>query len=377
MTLVPESSEDDERSSPYEAIESLAGLYHPHAIEVQDFTLYGLVIDLRSAVDYENDHIPGALRFDPPAAPTPPLSTGPHSGAVPPLEAREASMPELSGPLADAVAQCSWGEAILVYCGRGGLDSVPVAKALRWRGWTVDVLYGGWINYRRWVLAGLEVLPRLVRFRVLACTLGSETARVLAALRHVGHQVLDLEAMACARRFALTPQASGQPAQAWFDSQLLNALRYIDPKAVVWIADTGPMLGTITLPGALNDALAIAPAATLQADLAARASAWAQEEPLCADIQALLQAVSSLGPMPDAALTARWRDLATRGSSELLLSSLLSERLDPIYEEGRTGRKGRQHGLPALVVASLDIGTLHEAVRRWMPPPEEEPLAAT
>jgi hypothetical protein len=81
--------------------------------------------------------------------------------------------------------------------------------------------------------------------------------------------------------------------------------------------------------------------------------------------------------MPDAALTARWRDLATRGSSELLLSSLLSERLDPIYEEGRTGRKGRQHGLPALVVASLDIGTLHEAVRRWMPPPEEEPLAAT
>ena len=373
MTLIPESSAHGPASGSYAAIESLAGVFHPHAIEIQDFPYYSLVIDLRPASEYEDDHIPGALRLDPIDWPAGPLTTGPGSTSAPSLAVHEPSMPDLPASLAGAVAHVRLDQAILVYCGQGGLVSAPVAQALRWRGWTVDVLLGGWINYRRWVLAGLEVLPRLVRFRVMACTLGSEAARVLGALRSLGHQVLDLETLAGARRFALAGQSPDQPAQAWFDSQLLQALRAIDPSAPVWVADTGSKLGAIALPGAMNDALAIAPAATLRTDMGARASAWAEDEPLCADADALIQAVVSLGPTPSNALAARWRDLASQGFTGLLLSSLLGDHVDPAYQADRAGRVGRQHALQPLVADALSTAPLAEAVRQWMPPPAAEP----
>lgn len=373
MTLIQESSKSGPASGSYAAIESLAGVFHPHAIEIQDFPHYCLVIDLRSASEYEDDHIPGAVRLDSADWPAGPLTTGSGAPTTPLPAVHAGSMPELPPALAAAVSHVRLDQAILVYCGRGGLVSTPVAQALRWRGWSVDVLLGGWINYRRWVLAGLEVLPRLVRFRVMACALGSEAARILGALRRLGHQVLDLERLAGARRFALAGHPPVQPAQAWFDSQLLQALRALDPIAPVWVADTGPMLGAIALPGALNDALAIAPAATLQTDTAARASAWAEDEPLCADAGVLIQAVASLGPAPAAALAARWRDLAAHGFTGLLLSSLLGDHVDPTYQTQRAGRGGRQHPLQPLVAASLSSATLAEAIGQWMPAADAQP----
>ena len=365
MTLFSESSKSGPALVSFGAIESLAGVFHPHAIEIQDFPHYSLLIDVRSASEYEDDHIPGAVRLDPPNGSAGPLTSGP--GAATPM-AHEVSMPVLAPALAAAVAPVRPDQVILVYCGRGGLVSAPVAQVLRRRGWTVDVLLGGWINYRRWVQAGLEVLPRMVQFRVIVSTLGTEGARVLRALRSQGHQVLDLETLAGAQRIALARSSRDQPAQAWFESQLLKALREIDPALPVWVADTGPMLGAITLPGAMNDALAIAPAAEMQAGIAARASAWAEDEALCADADTLIGVVTSLGPTPADELTTRWRDLASHGLPSVLLSSLLGDHLDPIYRQLRTDRASRQRVLPPLVSASLDHDALAKAVSDWLAP---------
>jgi tRNA 2-selenouridine synthase len=382
MTLIPDSPKNGSQgASPgspasirgtYAPIESLAGAFHPHAIEIQDFPYYGLVIDLRSEREYADDHIPGAVRLEPAGWAATLLSTGPGLDSASPLAAHESSWLSLpsafTASLAAAVSQVRLNQAILVYCGQGGLVSTPVAQALRWRGWKVDVLHGGWVNYRRWVQAGLELLPRLVQFRVLACTLGSESARVLDALRSLCHQVLDIEALAGKRRFVLAAHSS-QPAQAWFDSQLLQALRATDPSAPVWVADTSHQLGAITLPGALIDALALAPAAALQADMAARASAWEEDEPLCAQAEVLIPAVSSQGGLPSSAVSARWRELASQGLTGLLLEGLLADGLDKVYEAERAERALRQHALPPLVVASLAAAPLAEAVRQWVPNP--------
>ena len=254
-----------------------------------------------------------------------------------------------------------------------------MAQALRWRGWAVDVLPGGWINYRRWVLAGLEVLPRLLPLRIIACTLGSETARVLQALRDNGHQVLDLEALAGARRLALA--ASDQPAQAWFDSLLVQALRSLDPRLPVWIGDTGLALGTITLPGALIDAIAITPAASLQVGVAGPRRGLGRRRAACADARAVIKAVTALDPMPAATLIDQWRHLAADGLGGEVLTSVLGDYLDPTYLALRAIRTARQHVLPPLVASSLAMEPLAEAVRRWMPTPAEAaaalPRAAT
>lgn len=369
MTLIQKSSVGGFASGDFAHVESLAGAFHPHAIEVQDFPYYRAVIDLRSAAAYEDDHIPGAVHVDAAEWAMGTVATRPDDAASASLSVHEPSMPELSSALLAAVASVRQDQALLVYCDQGGRVSRPVARALRWRGWTVDVLPGGWINYRRWVLAGLEVLPRLVPFRVIASTLGSETARAMVALRELGQQVLDIEALAGIRRNALSSSTAPQPAQAWFDSQLLQALRALDPSAPVWVADTGARIDSIALPSALQDALAIAPVGQLQVDLAVRAAAWAEDEPLCGEVQALIEAVAARDPRPSPELLAHWQDLARQGGGVPLLCRVLEQHIDPVYQKDRAERGVWQHALPRLQVDALSAAALTEAVRLWVPAP--------
>ena len=234
------------------------------------------------------------------------------------------------------------------------------------------MLPGGWINYRRWVQAGLEVLPRMVPFRLVACTLGSENARVLGALRSAGEQVFDLEALASRRRLALSPVAAAQPTQPWFESLLLRELRAFDPRRPVWVADVGPILGALMLPGAVVDALSIAPRAELSTPAAARVEAWMADEPLCADGAALVQRISALDPPPAPALEERWRRMLSTGTAGELLASILQEFLDPVGVSDRAARGGRHHALAPLAADALAPEPLTRAaadyVRRPAPP---------
>jgi len=375
-------SRDDFDPGAYAGIESLAGVFHPHAVEVQDFSQYRAIIDLRSAAAFEDDHIPGALHADVRDWAMGAEGARSNAPATPPLAVHEATTLELPPALLASVAAVGRDQALLVYCDQGGRVSSPVARALRWHGWTVDVLPGGWINYRRWVLAGLEVLPRLIPFRVIASALGSETVRIMTALRSLGQQVLDIESLAGVRRNALSGPMSmsmaavPQPAQAWFDSQLLQALRALDPRAPVWVTDTGASLGVVVLPGALIDALAIAPVGQLQIDLAIRAAAWAEDEPLCANAEVLIKTVAGRDPQPAPTLVSRWHALAKRGGGAPLWASVLSEHLEPLYQTQRAARADRQHALPSLPVDSLSGAALAQALRLWLPTPADDRSAA-
>ena len=372
MTFSQESSNRG-FAAQYAEVESLAGVFHPHAIEVQDFSYYSLVIDVRSRAEYDDDHIPGAVQLEPP----PSLGELPGTRDADRMEnavvsARgNSAARDLPAALAEVVRPVRLDQAILIYCGCGGLVSRPLAEALRWRGWTVDVLPGGWINYRRWVQAGLEVLPRLVTFRVIACSLGTEAARVLRALREVGHQVLDVEEVAGWRHGALGAPLAPQPAQAWFESQLMQAIRGFDPRSPVWIGDIGSHAGSLSLPGALTDALAIAPTAALKAEVPERVQRWQEDEPLLhAEPSDVIQAVTALSPAPSGKLLAHWRRLIARGSTDLLLSSVLTDYVDSAYAEGAAERSADRYSLPPLVVDSLTPSRLASAVRAWLHPPE-------
>jgi tRNA 2-selenouridine synthase len=368
MTSDQKSSPSGSPAAPYSPVESLAGAHHPHAIEVQDFAYYALVIDVRPKHEYEADHIPGAVQMDPPEM----HGSSAHSTA----DARtsrltlsaheELPAADLPQALADLEAGVKPDQAILIYCGHGGQVSHPLARALRWRGFSVDVLQGGWTNYRRWVQAGLELLPRLLRWRVISSSLGHETALVLQSLREQGQQVLDLEALACSRLGVMASPMGTQPAQAWFESQLLQAIRSLDPKPPVWLGDVDSSLGEVRLPGALLDALSIAPMVMLQAPLAERVRRWREHEPgLSGDAQDILQAIEASALHADPKLVTHWRQLAARGDTDELLASVLSEHLDPVHANQVAQRSVRRHSLPPLKVDSLDPLSVATAVRAW------------
>ena len=370
MTSGQESSNRGLSAAPYSEIESLAGVFHPHAIEVQDFSYYALVIDVRSQAEYDDDHIPGAVHLMPPDPEAEFFAPGIANDPLPHAKAaeEESAAGGLPAPLAALVAPVKRDQAILLYCGRGGRDSQPLAKALRWRGWTVDVLPGGWINYRRWVQAGLEVLPRLITFRVIASSLGSELVRVLSALRELEHQVLDVEGLAGSRHGELAGSTHGQPSQAWFESQLLQAIRGLDPRSPVWVRDTNRSAGSLTLPGALADAMAFAPVASLQVEPLERVRCWREDEPLLAqEPAAIIEAVAALKPPPNGTLLATWRQLVEKGLTELLAPSLLADYLDPLYAEQAAMRSAVRHAMPPLVIDSFSPVGLMAAVRAWGP----------
>lgn len=367
MTSGQESSDRARKPNKPPEIESLAGVFHPHAIEVQDFSHYALVIDVRTPQEYEEDHIPGAVQFSPAVVSQGPLVTGHADDRARALLAQDSGAEgELPPALAALVAPLKLDQAILVYCGRGGLDSLPVARALRWRGWTVDVLPGGWINYRRWVQAGLEVLPRMVSFRVIATSLGCEADRILNALATVGHQVLNVEALMVRRRGSISCRSAKQPSQAWLESQLLQRLRSVDPRRPVWVGDVDAQVGVLQLPGSMADALGSAPRAALEVPIEERVNRWIEDESGWASPATALDALASLEPAPDVRLVERWKDLLL-GNLADLVSSVLTDYLDRLRAARSAQRMNRPNGLAPLSVDSLGPERLALVLRAWPP----------
>ena len=370
MTLGQESSDRARNPHLPARIESLAGAFHPHTIEVQDFSHYALIIDVRTRGEYENDHIPGAVQFSPAVVSQGPLVTGRSDDRARVLAAQDnVAAVELPASLAALVGPLKLDQAILVYCGRGGLDSLPVARALRWRGWSVDVLPGGWINYRRWVQAGLEVLPRMVTFRVVATSLGCEADRVLDALATVGHQVLNVEALMVRRRGSISFCAAQQPSQAWFESQLLQRLRAVDPRRPVWVGDVDAQVGELQLPGSLADALVAAPAAPLGAPIEERVNRWIEDEPAWASPSDAVDAIASWEPAPERHSLDRWRELSLRELAGLV-ASVLTDYLDRRQAARLSQRIAMSSGIAPLVADSLNADRLAQTVRAWQPTPD-------
>ncbi|GAB3759172.1 hypothetical protein GCM10028796_05960 [Ramlibacter monticola] len=334
---------------------------------MQDFSHYALVIDVRTREEYEDDHIPDAVQFSPAVVNQGPLVPGVIDDRSRALVAQDsASDGELPAALADLVSPLKFDKAILVYCGRGGLDSLPVARALRWRGWTVDVLPGGWINYRRWVEAGMEVLPRMMAFRVIATSLGGETDRVLNALATVGHQVLNVEALMVRRRGSIAFHFAQQPSQAWFESQLLQRLRSFDPRKPIWVGDVDSQVGDLRLPGSMAVALGAAPTATLEVPLAERVERWLEDESAWASPFAAIDAIAALESPPDGRVLARWKELVLRGRAGLV-ASVLTDHLDRRHAARLVQRLAKPNGLAPLVADSLRPERLALAVRAWHP----------
>lgn len=370
MTSSQESSDRARKPNKPPEIESLAGVFHPHAIEVQDFSHYALVIDVRTPQEYEEDHIPGAVQFLPAVVSQRPLVTGHADDRARALVAHDSGAEgELPPALAALVAPLKLDQAILVYCGRGGLDSLPVARALRWRGWSVDVLPGGWINYRRWVQAGLEILPRMVSFRVIATTLGCEADRILNALATVGHQVLNVEALMVRRRGSIACRSAQQPSQAWLESQLLQRLRTVDPRRPVWVGDVDAQVGELRLPGSMADALGSAPTAALEAPIDERVSSWLEVEPAWGEPTIAFSTMASMDPAPDVRIVERWKD-PLLGNLADLIASVLTGYFDRLNAARVAQRLARPNSLAPLKVDSLQPERLALAVRTWQPAPD-------
>jgi tRNA 2-selenouridine synthase len=338
-------------------------IVHPHQLEVQDFGAYVRVIDARSAAEYAEDHIPGALNV-PFFAQDAAVATSRTEQAVD--SARESSSELVSAmppELAAVTSQLVPGDSVLVYCSSGGRAAAVWADLLRPRGLRVDVLAGGWPNYRRWVAAGLAVLPRaldLIRFWAPP-TSGIEIVK--KALYDEGQQVVDIGEVTGEVAWPGVPGAQRRlNSQAAFETWLLHVLRHQEADRPVWVVCGASLPEPLMMPPALRVALESAPVIGLQVSAAERARTWLDElskAGIAAEVA--LNELARFDRPPSGPLRAHWQRLVKDGRALDALASAIAD-----YVDMSLAIDQKTEPMQTMESRSLDDAAVRAAIAGWI-----------
>jgi tRNA 2-selenouridine synthase len=337
-------------------------------LRVQDFPSYDLIIDARSPHEYDEDHVPGALNLpvvgDDEFAQVGTLHRTDTHGAY--LIGVAMSLRNMATAIDERIAKLPKDARLMVYCFRGGKRSELWATALRIIGFRVDVVQGGWKNYRRWVRESLDTLPQRFDFRVLCGRTGAGKTRLLAALADKGHQVLDLEALANHRGSVLgNLPGLPQPPQKWFDSLVLDRLRRFDPEQPVWVESESKKIGKLQVPPALIEAMHAARAVHVETAMPARVRLWREDYPhLAEDPAGLVALMTPLKALIGGEELKHWGELAAARDVDTLFERVMSQYYDPLYDRSLARDFPVDANTVRVSLDALDRDALEAAVRQ-------------
>jgi tRNA 2-selenouridine synthase len=208
-----------------------------------------LLIDVRSPSEFQKSHIPGSINV--------PLlddSERAHIGTLYKQQGKYQAILEglgYVGPKMQSVVESlkqNNAKTIGVYCWRGGLRSQAVAQLLSLVYDQVNVLEGGYKNYRAY---GREILGQPWLFKVIAGRTGSGKTEILQQLSALGEQIIDLEAIANHKGSAFGGLLLGeQPSSEQAQNRLVAWLQTLNPERIVWVEDESMNIGSVFLPEA-------------------------------------------------------------------------------------------------------------------------------
>jgi tRNA 2-selenouridine synthase len=145
------------------------------------------------------------------------------------------------------VIRRSPSKRVFLYCWRGGKRSGSIGSLLDFSGFEASLLTGGYKAYRTYVLESFEREPR--KYLVLGGRTGSGKTAVLEALRTMGEQVIDLEALAHHKGSAFGGLGEEpQPTVEQFENQLHKVWAQTDPDRRVWVENESRSIGRVFIP---------------------------------------------------------------------------------------------------------------------------------
>lgn len=343
--------------SPLSSGSTVSAHVHPHQMEVHEFSTYALIIDARSPHEFAEDHLPGAVNLpvvdDIEYAEVGTTHKSDKHAAY--LIGVEYSLRNIATQIRPLISKYKPTDRMLVYCFRGGKRSRLWADNLRTIGFSVDVLKGGWKNYRRWVVAGLETLPRLFEYRVLTGPTGCGKTRVLNALEAQGEQVLDLEGLAH-HRGSLIGALPGipQPTQKLFDSRLLEKLRGFTPERPIWLEAESKKIGNVQIPLSLFEKMHRSQTIPISAPMAERVRLWGEDYPhFKSDPLGMVDKLKPLVPLVSKAEYEDWALMATEGRISELFERVMVSHYDPCYARSMSRNYGVDHMNAVVILESL------------------------
>ncbi|MFZ2853910.1 MAG: tRNA 2-selenouridine(34) synthase MnmH [Rhodocyclaceae bacterium] len=308
--------------------------------QLDEFSAFDEIIDVRSPAEFAEDHIPGAINC-PVLDNEQRIEVGTLYKQVSPFEAKKIGAAHVAENIARHLREKfldrprTWRP--LIVCWRGGQRSGSMTFIFRRVGWDAQQLENGYKIYRKMVVDTLAELPRQLRLRVVCGATGSGKSRVLQALERLGEQVLDLEELACHKGSVLgVLPDSPQPSQKMFDSKLLVALRRFDPTRPVFIEAESRKIGSIHLPDALIETMRCAACVSIDAAFGARV------EFLLRDYNYFLSAPDWLASRLDALrklqsreTVERWHAYISHAQWSELVGELLELHYDPLYQRSQ------------------------------------------
>ncbi len=332
----------------------------------QSFDVYDDILDVRSPAEYADDHLPGAISV--------PVLNDEERARVGTLYKQESpfAAKKLGAALiARNIAQHleekfldkpkSWRP--LVYCWRGGMRSGAMAHILSQVGWRSVQLEGGYKNFRRHVIAGLETFPAQLKFRVVSGGTGSGKSRLLQALEEQGAQVLDLEKLA-QHRGSLLGRLPGQPqpSQKTFETRLWDVLRKFSADRPVYVEAESRKVGVLNVPGVLIERMRGSACIRIEAPLDSRVQLLMNDYAHFLESPGLLtERLSLLVNLHGHEVINRWCELALQGEWKLLVSELLEKHYDPAYKRTSSTTLQQLDKADVLQLSALDSSSISMA----------------
>jgi tRNA 2-selenouridine synthase len=240
-----------------------------------------------------------------------------------------------------------------------------LATVLDQIGFSVNVLEGGYREFRRAVIADLQVRPATFQWRVVIGRTGSAKSRLLQALGAQGEQVLDLEAIACHKGSVLGPlPGQPQPSQKRFETLVWQALGALDPARPVYVEGESRTIGRLRVPERLLEGLRAATCIQIDMPLAARVDFLLVDYAhFVTDTESLCDRLDALRELRGKAVITRWQEQARAGDLAPVVQELLTEHYDPVYLRSmQRNFKHFDHALPLALADGLPA-TLQAAAR--------------
>lgn len=140
----------------------------------------------------------------------------------------------------------------LVYCWRGGQRSKALSIIMTEVGWRATQLTGGYKLYRHDVRNKIDEIAKKLKITLISGKTGTGKTRLLQQIHHLGGQIIDLENIANHKGSLLGKKInSPQPFQKFFESQLFYHLKNLNIRKKVFIEAESSKIGDLHIPKAL------------------------------------------------------------------------------------------------------------------------------
>jgi len=210
---------------------------------------------VRSPGEFQQGHIPGANNI--------PLfdnderarvgTTYVKIGKEPAIELGKSIAGEKTDYYLEAIRKVVPEKQMLLHCWRGGMRSAKIAAFFAENGYKVFVLEGGYKAYRGFIRK--QFSSGRPMFLIGGYT-GSGKTDILKEIGELGHQIIDLEALACHKgsNFGHLGQLA-QPTTEQFENDLFLQWAELEPLRPLWLEHESMGIGSIYLPDTFRAAM--------------------------------------------------------------------------------------------------------------------------